>query len=90
MKLLIINASPNKEEGYTHRTTEHIRSAFVKHGDHQVEQLGSLLAEFELHKTRLGVVRTQKERLRLDILGRSGRITRSNEKILHITPRAQK
>ena len=39
MKLLIINASPNKEEGYTHRTTEHLRKAFMERGDHQVEQL---------------------------------------------------
>ena len=39
MHVLIINASPNKESGYTHRTTEHIREAFLKRGDHQVEQI---------------------------------------------------
>ncbi|MCP4198627.1 MAG: NAD(P)H-dependent oxidoreductase [Proteobacteria bacterium] len=39
MNVLIINASPNKEEGYTHKTTEIIRDAFLKRGDHQAEQL---------------------------------------------------
>jgi multimeric flavodoxin WrbA len=39
LNILIINASPNKEEGYTHKTTEIIRKAFLKRGDHQTEQL---------------------------------------------------
>jgi multimeric flavodoxin WrbA len=39
MNVLIINASPNGAEGYTHRTTEIIREAFLKRGDHHVEQL---------------------------------------------------
>jgi multimeric flavodoxin WrbA len=39
MNVLIINASPNGTEGYTHKSTEYIREAFLRHGDHHVEQL---------------------------------------------------